>query len=191
MDATYQSGPLKLVLRGGVYHAHGTLDGRRIRRSTGESDVRLARIALDNIRTQVSYEWRPQEISDDADWANVAKWMHARHRTRAKEYGVPFEITAVDVYNLLRETGFRCAVSGIALTRKVGPSAAPDPWSASINRIECRHGYTKDNVRVVRLAANLAMNRWGYDTLLRLAKAVTRNATAILPEELTQNLDTK
>jgi hypothetical protein len=179
----YTVGPLRLVLRGGIYHAHGTLDGRRIRQSTGERDIRRARVALDNIHTQNSYDWRPREINGDADWADVAKWVCVRHRTRAKEYGVPFELDPADVFNLLRATGFRCAVSGIALTRKVGPSALPDPWSASLDRIEPRHGYLKDNVRVVCLAANLAMNQWGYDTLLRLAKAVTRNAGNVLAEE--------
>lgn len=191
-DPNYQRGRLKLYLRGGVYHVRGTHDGQRIRRSTGHQDVRLARLALDDIYTTVQAEWRPAEIDGDANWVDVANWVYRRHKTRAKEYGVPFLIGAADIYNLMRETGFRCAVSGIALSRKVGPSPNPDPWSASLDRIEARHGYIRDNVRVVCLTANLAMNRWGYDTLLRLSRAVTRNAVNVTSEEiLTHPADTK
>lgn len=46
------------------------------------------------------------------------------------------------------------------------------PGGRASIRIENRHGYLKDNIRVVSLAANLAMNRWGYNVLLRLSRAV-------------------
>ena len=80
------------------------------------------------------------------------------------------------------ETKFLCAVSGVPLSRTGAFAGAPDPWAPSIDRIENRHGYLKDNVRVVSLVANLAMNRWGYDVMLRLAKAVVRNAGQPTPE---------
>lgn len=190
----YQRGRLKLYLRAGFYHVRGTMDGQLIRRSTGHRDIHLARVALDDIYTNAQAGWRPpvRAAVGDESWIEVADWVYRRHRTRAKEYGIPFHIGGADIYNLMRETGFRCAVSGIAFTRKVGPNKDPDPWSASLDRIECRHGYEMDNVRVVCLAANLAMNRWGYDTLLRLSRAVMRNATNVTNEEvLAQTNDTK
>lgn len=179
----YRRGRLKLVLRGGVYHVQGTLDGQRIRKSTGHTDVLLAQNALDDIYTAAQFDWRPAEIDGDASWSDVAAWVYRRHKTRAREYGIPFEVSADSIYSLMRETDFRCAVSGIAFTRKIGPSANPDPWSASLDRIEARHGYIRDNVRVVCLAANLAMNRWGLDTLLRLSRAVVRNSSTVTSEE--------
>lgn len=191
-NPAYQRGRLRLILRSGVYYVQGTQDGVRVRTSTGHRDIRLARLALDDIYTNVQAEWRPETIEGDASWVDVVNWVYRRHRTRAKEYSVPFLISAADIYNLMRETGFRCAVSGIAFTRKVGPSANPDPWSASLDRIEPRNGYIGDNVRVVCLTANLAMNRWGYDTLLRLSRAVTRNAVNVTSEEIvTQTAGTK
>lgn len=188
----YQRGRLKLVRRGDVYHVRGTVDGQLIRRSTGHTDVRLARVVLDDLYTNAQADWRPAIIEGDASWVDVANWVYRRHKIRAKEYGVPYQVIAADIYSLMRETNFCCAVSGIALTRKIGPSATPDPWSASLDRIEARHGYIRDNVRVVCLAANLAMNRWGYDTLLRLSRAVNRNAVNVTSEEiLTHQTSTK
>lgn len=191
LDDSHQRGRLKLYRRGDVYHVRGTMDGQLIRKSTGHTDVDQARRALDDIYTMIQAEWRPEQTSGDVSWVDVANWVFRRHRTRAKEYGVPFHVTAADIYNLMQETDFRCAVSGIALTRKVGPSSHPDPWSASLDRIDARHGYLPDNVRVVCLSANLAMNRWGFDTLLRLSRAVTRNAAAVTPEEIGTKSDTK
>lgn len=187
MSESYEVGGLRLIRRGANWHVDGMMNGSRVRKSTGTGDLRIARVALDDIFT-ATQGWRPGEQSDDASWADVAKWVCSRHRIRAKEYGVPFDLTPGDIHALMRATEFRCSVSGIALTRKVGPSATPDPWSASIDRIEPRHGYLKDNARVVCLAANIAMNQWGYDTMLRLSRAVVRNAAGVTAEEkLTQN----
>lgn len=189
----YQVGGLTLFKRGSVYHIRGTHEGKRIRVSTGSGDLRLARLALDDLHAELESGWRadPEGFTLDISWAAVAKWIHARHKVSAKERGIPFDIAPADVYSAMQATGFRCAVSGIDFSRRVGPLADPDPWSPSLDRIEGRQGYLKGNIRVVCLVANLAMNRWGYDTLLRLSNAVSRNANHVVsePEILTQNLD--
>jgi hypothetical protein len=40
-----------------------------------------------------------------------------------------------------------------------------NPFAPSLDRIECSKGYTKDNTRIVCVAANLAMNRFGAEVL--------------------------
>lgn len=182
MSDIYQKGGLRLFQRGTIYHIRGTLDGQRIRRSTGSGDLRIARIALDDVFAELQSGWYRQDNAD-ASWKDVAKWVHARQRQAAKDRGIPFDLIPSEVYAMMLATNFRCAISGIDLAKKVGPNATPDPWAASLDRIESRHGYTRDNVRVVCLAANVAMNRWGFDVLLRLSKAVVRNSTNVLAEE--------
>ena len=91
----------------------------------------------------------------------------------------------------MERMNFRCAVSGIPLSRRCQPNREPDPWSASLDRIENRQGYIQDNFRIVCLAANLAMNRWGYDVLLRLARSVTRSADQVLCDETVPMADTE
>lgn len=185
-------GSLKLVQRGPTFYVHGTFEGKRIRRSTSAQDIGAARIAMEDIYAELCSGWKPEAEGGDTSWPEVAKWIRDRHKVSAKERGIPFDLSTAEIYGMMRTTEFRCAVSGIAFSRKAGPNAAPDPWSASLDRIEPRHGYTKENIRVVCLIANLGMNRWGYDALLRLSRAVVRNATAVVNEEkLTQCVSAK
>lgn len=187
----YQVGSLFLIRRGDYFYIHGMHDGRRIRKATGTDKLHLAKLALDDLYHELESGWRVGADTSKTQWKSVAKAVCSRQRVSARARGIPFQITAPDVYRMMRETGFRCEISGIAFSKSVEKASEPDPWAPSIDRIESRHGYLKDNTRIVCLAANLAMNRWGYDVLLRLALAVTRNASVVEPETseaLTQKL---
>lgn len=179
----YQLGPLRLVMRGSYYYIHGTYEGKLIRRACGTADLRTARVALDDLHSELESGWRSPE-GPDISWRAVAKWVCARQRVSAKERGIPFQIDAFDVYKEMQRFGFRCSISGIPFSRSAKANGGePDPWSASLDRIENRQGYIQDNFRVVCLIANLAMNRWGYDTLLRLSRSVVRSAEQVLESE--------
>lgn len=182
LKSPYRLGPLYLIKRGRHYHVRGVVEGRLIRVSTGTDDLVRARATIDTLHAEYATGWRLEE-SGDVSWREVAKWICARQRVSAKERGIPFQIDALDVYREMERMSFRCAVSGIPLTRRCTPNREPDPWSASLDRIENRQGYIQDNFRVVCLAANLAMNRWGYDVLLRLARSVTRSADQVSCDE--------
>lgn len=182
--AVYQVEGLFLILRGQTYYIHGTHSGQRVRRATGTANLHIAKEALDDLYREFESGWRAGEDDTSTPWKAVAKAVHYRHRVSAAARGIPFDVTAAEVFEAMRASGFRCAVSGIAYSRRVAPSGPADPWSPSIDRIENRHGYLRTNVRVVCLAANLAMNRWGYDVLLRLSRAVVER------EKLAQNVPT-
>lgn len=181
MNKRFYNRPLKLILRGSTYYIHGTRNGRRVRVATNANNLGQAKIALLDLESEFESGWRNQESGADVSWKAVAKWICDRHRVSAKERGIPFQIETFDVFCEMQRSNFRCAISGIPLSRRVGPNVAePDPWSASLDRIENRQGYVKDNFRVVCLAANIAMNRWGYDVLLFLARSMVRSSEQVL-----------
>jgi hypothetical protein len=190
VETPYRSGPLYLRRRGRIYHIVGTFDGELIRASTNTDDLRRAKDALNGVLHELDSGWRHPADETAEDWRAIAKALCARHRWHAKSRSIPFNLSAHHVYAAMKDTDFRCAVSGVPFQRskafrrdqsKFSPNGSRDPWSPSIDRIESRHGYVHDNVRVVCLAANLAMNQWGYDTLLRLSKAVVQNASMTKP----------
>jgi hypothetical protein len=185
----YRVGSLYLLKRGVYFHIYGTQDGKRIRIATGCTDLPSAKRKLDDLHHQVTSPWRQSAISADAEWHSIARVVCTRHRTHSKARGIPFEIDYRDVYKLMQEAGFVCAVSGVPLSRSEKVHGQPDPWGPSIDRIENRHGYVRGNIRVVSLVANLAMNRWGYDILLRLSNAVVANAAKPIREKLTHHED--
>jgi hypothetical protein len=97
----------------------------------------------------------------------------ADHRCRGK--GVPVEIDAYFVDQLLVDQRWRCAVSGIQLKPPFSATSKHhrDPFGPSLDRIVPARGYVKGNLRIVSNIVNSAMNEWGLDALLVLLKAMT------------------
>lgn len=179
----YRVGALYLTLRNGIYQIVGTFDGKRVRETTRCSDLPSAKIAMDKLIYRLQGAWRDSSLKIDADWYSIARAICTRHRGSAKERGIPFSITPEDVYAAMQAAGFRCSLSGISFSKPgTNGDLGRDPWAASIDRIENRHGYSRDNIRVVCLIANIAMNQWGHDQLLRLSRAIVANAALPAPE---------
>ena len=141
-----------------------------------------AKRVLESIRRQHEMGWADDYNDPNKHWKDVAQEMWARAKHSAYKRCIPFELRPGDIYHLMKLAEFRCSLSGIPLSKRIASDGRRDPWAASIDRIESRHGYTPDNIRVVCMVANFAMNEWGQDTLVRLARGMIRNADMTVPE---------
>jgi hypothetical protein len=88
--------------------------------------------------------------------------------SRAKIQGIPFAITCDDIEALLCEQNYHCAVTGI-------PLAMPErhkrkAFSPSIDRIIPALGYVPANLRIVGRMVNTAINDWGLEAFLEIAR---------------------
>ena len=92
----------------------------------------------------------------------------AKKRARAKQ--LPFEIDEDDMLKQVEKNKLRCVLSAIIF--RPCDDYYRNPYRPSIDRIDCKKGYTKDNVRVVAYCVNAAMNEWGFDVLAEVAKGV-------------------
>lgn len=183
----FQSGPFRISRRKdtGTLVITGRFDGKRYRVSAGK-ELQTAKQQMSDLMFQLRSGWRPGEIKDD-EWAALARRLISRHKWGARRRKIPFDLTPRHIVRMLEESGYRCPLSGIAFSKRAPDPhdlyGLRDPWSPSIDRIDNRLGYTAENVRVVCVAANMAMNAWGYDVLLRLARGIVRNAAiAAVPE---------
>lgn len=98
-------------------------------------------------------------------------------RRRAKRRKVAFTVTVDELLQKLDAQAYRCAVSGVAfdLTSKgANQSAFRHPYRPSLDRIRAGGPYAAKNVRIVCCAVNIAMNEWGYETLIEIAQGVVR-----------------
>ena len=95
-------------------------------------------------------------------------------KARAAKKEREFAITRTDVQKMLEKQQWRCAVSGLMfdLSYDAECKFSYNPFGISIDRVDSAKGYTKDNVRLVLTAVNFALNEWGHDVYLRIAKAV-------------------
>ena len=72
----------------------------------------------------------------------------------------------------------RCSVTGGEFSNeKVGQGLVKRAFAPSIDRIDPGQPYTLENCRLVMVAVNFAMNTWGEDTFLRLAKLAASTRT--------------
>lgn len=118
-----------------------------------------------------------------------AKNLYSQTKARAKKRGNEFNLTKDYYASIISD---RCAITGVAFeTWEVEERHYKRPFYPSIDRIDSERGYEDDNVRLICVAANLAMNSWGYDVLLKMAAGMVmqerdnslwRRAAGKLPE---------
>lgn len=102
-----------------------------------------------------------------------AKQLLVEARKRAKKRGIKFTLTHGDMESMMDRAGGACEISGVPFDFSRG-IVARRPFVPSIDRIDCARGYTSGNCRLVVYAANAAMNVWGIETLLTVARGVVR-----------------
>jgi hypothetical protein len=83
--------------------------------------------------------------------------------------------TEEDMMTVWERCEGRCAVSGLEFTEVlVGTGRAKRPYAPSLDRIDRSRGYEPENVRLVTAVANFAMNAWGREPVLDLARAMAQ-----------------
>ncbi len=91
-------------------------------------------------------------------WGKSAEIYHSA-KDRSKALNRDFDLTREWIFERLVKCDFKCEASGIELvsdTRGTGVGFA-NRYGASLDRIDSKRGYTKDNVRIVAIRMNIAL----------------------------------
>jgi len=99
------------------------------------------------------------------------KWSEIYNTTKknAAKRGRPFSLTPTQFNQLVERANSCCMMTGIPFETK-WYDGCRRPFMPSIDRIDSSKGYTEGNVRLVCVLVNLAMNEWGIEPLLRVAR---------------------
>jgi hypothetical protein len=89
---------------------------------------------------------------------------------RAKKKNIPFDLTKEWIIFKLEEQNYCCALTHIQLVVEQTENYL-NPYMPSLDRIDSTKGYTKDNVRIVCAAINLALNEYGEEVFGQICKA--------------------
>lgn len=99
--------------------------------------------------------------------------VYKNTRKNATKRGILFELSMEEFEKIVTRSAGICEVTGIVLQRSRNLFEGDrQPFMPSIDRISSSGGYTFDNVRIVCVSANLAMNTWGTWVLEELARAM-------------------
>ena len=81
-------------------------------------------------------------------------------------------LSPADIRDLWAECRGRCSITGIAFSNdQYGQGAARRAFAPSLDRIDPKGPYTRDNCRFVLVAANFALNAFGDEVFDRLVLA--------------------
>ncbi len=109
----------------------------------------------------------------NAAWNMAEPWMRTMFLNAERRASVAkraFTITPSEFIELCIQSEMTCAVSGITFDS----TGKNSPFAPSLDRIDSARGYEPGNVRLVCHIANVAMNKWGLEHLIKLSKAVLR-----------------
>lgn len=112
-------------------------------------------------------------ITNDA--ADYLRKIHRSWKGRAKSRNLAVEISIDDIIELGKKQKWRCAITQIRFDILKLDGKRRMPYAPSVDRIDSAGGYTKDNVRLVCLATNLALNEWGDSVFMKIAEGYLKS----------------
>lgn len=103
------------------------------------------------------------KLNEDGDLLKkTATKLIREAKKRAQNKGMVFDLTAEILLKLFYKQGCSCYLTGIPFDLNgSGNKEKWNPWQPSLDRINNHLGYTKKNVRLVCLAVNIALHRFG------------------------------
>jgi hypothetical protein len=161
--------------RGNFYQYKFKFQKRVFQGSLRTGDLDAAQAAYQRTKATIKASASLLEASEavEQDWGaatpptlvSVASRMAAGMRSRATKRKLPCTLSGEDVLALLLASNGRCSVSGVPLSLENRSLKRVSPWAPSIDRIDSRKGYTRNNCRITCYLANLAMSEYGEAAL--------------------------
>lgn len=85
-------------------------------------------------------------------------------RTRSGHKGLAFELDLDFLLNLVEANNSSCCLTGIAFSLEPSKDEfTVNPYAPSIDKIDPKKGYVKDNVRLILTCVNIALNQFGEE----------------------------
>jgi hypothetical protein len=100
-------------------------------------------------------------------------------KSRAVAKSLELDITLQDLLDLYELQEGKCALSGIKMIirKNTGESSNKDPFMMSLDRIDPKRGYLKDNIQWVCLIGQFAKNTFTEEDLLKFCRSVCNHIT--------------
>lgn len=181
--ATEDGLPRYVYFKNGAYYyvEPGTRKWIRLAKDRAEA-LALHRARLSpRINTKASA--MPDALSR-ATGMRLACILFENAKSGAKARELTFAITKQDVFDLIDAAGGRCMLTGLPFSDEKEPGVRKRLWRPSIDRIDSSRGYEIGNVRLICVAANIALQEHGDAVFEKLAfayvaKCLKKPSTAI------------
>ena len=109
-------------------------------------------------------------------------------RARAAAKGREFDLDADWITERVSLNNFCCELTGIEFYTGRFGLPVHRAFSPSLDRIDNSRGYTKDNVRIILLAANIMLSDWGHSVFKAVAINYATHTKGALPKRTAPRL---
>lgn len=96
-------------------------------------------------------------------------------RQRAKKFNLEFSLDKEFIEQLYNNQNGKCLITGVEFNFDKNKCLSRRPFAPSIDRINSKLGYTKDNVRLICVAVNLSLNEFGDEVFDKICRAYVEN----------------
>ena len=152
----------------GFYFNGRDAHGKRIKIPLGTE----INVAMSNYRRLVT----KAHSVDDEFWRKELRALFTRTKKRAKQNGVEFSLTFEDVVEMFDRSGGKCMLGGMTFSPDRPEKVRFRPWMPSLDRIDAFGPYSVANCRLVSSYTNIAINQFGVEHFVAVAREVERNA---------------
>ena len=128
----------------------------------------------DKIKYIVNRENR-LKIAQDNYYKNFSKSLIRSLKQRAKNMKIDFEIDSKFIDQLIEKQNNKCILTNIEFSFEKSIKSSRRPLAPSIDRINPKLGYTKDNVRLVCVMVNLSLNEFGDELFKMMCNSYVEN----------------
>jgi hypothetical protein len=93
-------------------------------------------------------------------------------KARSKTYSMDFDLDKEYLITLFELQNKKCALTGLEFATAQGENSNKRrPFAPSIDRIDYKKGYTKDNTRLVCVAVNISLSDFGDEVFDKICEA--------------------
>jgi hypothetical protein len=112
-----------------------------------------------------------------SDLKYITALMFQNARVRARTSNLEFNIDKEFLIELFKLQNNRCALTGLPFKYSDNDKnmCHRRPFAASLDRINCKKGYTKDNVRLVCIIVNFALCEFGDEAFDEMCESYIIN----------------
>ena len=97
-------------------------------------------------------------------------------KSRAKQNKRKFDLDIEFLLEMFHNQNGQCKLTGINFSLEKENDCRVDPWAISIDRVDSKLGYTKNNVMLVCAVVNFALNEWGESVLRTMSEAIIQHS---------------
>lgn len=131
---------------------------------------------------KAEYGARPKDFT----FRGMPSWVREMYRIterNARRRHIPFALTRQEFREIVERSQGRCMMTGIEFEFEAYKGSCRRPFAPSLDRVDSTKGYYADNCRLICVLVNLALNQWGTEPLMRVARNLVQRENEIRKQE--------